>query len=147
MMMMMMMIFSLQKSSSAPPSPGGPPPADLQPPPRGNLSTVSLNTVPQPRPNKAARAHLAARAPLVVRGSLHTAPYLETNMEPETAPHLSAPHLSVQLPRHKTVVVSLNDSDDSDSDMDACSSSQAVFGGLEFMIKEARRTVEVSAFT
>lgn len=152
MVMMMMMTFSLQKSSSAPPSPGGPPPADLQPPPRGNLSTVSLNTVPQPRPNKAARAHLAARAPLVVRGSLHTTPYLETNMEPGTAPHLSAPHLSaphlsVQLPRHKTVVVSLNDSDDSDSDMDACSSSQAVFGGLEFMIKEARRTVEVSAFT
>ncbi|XP_005936966.2 zinc finger C3H1 domain-containing protein [Haplochromis burtoni] len=102
-----------EKSSSAPPSPGGPPPADLQPPPRGNLSTVSLNTVPQPRPNKAARAHLAARAPLV-------------------------------LPRHKTVVVSLNDSDDSDSDMDACSSSQAVFGGLEFMIKEARRTVEAA---
>lgn len=42
------------------------------------------------------------------------------------------------------MVVSLNDSDDSDSDVDACSSSQAVFGGLEFMIKEARRTVEVS---
>uniref|UniRef100_I3KPG1 Zinc finger C3H1-type containing n=1 Tax=Oreochromis niloticus TaxID=8128 RepID=I3KPG1_ORENI len=102
-----------EKSSSAPPSPGGPPPADLQPPPRGNLSTVSLNTVPQPRPNKAARAHLIARAPLV-------------------------------LPRHKAVVVSLNDSDDSDSDMDACSSSQAVFGGLEFMIKEARRTVEAA---
>uniref|UniRef100_A0A669BT26 Zinc finger C3H1-type containing n=1 Tax=Oreochromis niloticus TaxID=8128 RepID=A0A669BT26_ORENI len=96
-----------EKSSSAPPSPGGPPPADLQPPPRGNLSTVSLNTVPQPRPNKAARAHLI-------------------------------------LPRHKAVVVSLNDSDDSDSDMDACSSSQAVFGGLEFMIKEARRTVEAA---
>lgn len=49
-----------------------------------------------------------------------------------------------QLPRHKTVVVSLRESDDSDSDVDACGSSQAVFGGLEFMIKEARRTVEVS---
>lgn len=49
-----------------------------------------------------------------------------------------------QLPRHKSVVVSLRDSDDSDSDVDACSSSQAAFGGLEFMIKEARRTVEVS---
>lgn len=41
------------------------------------------------------------------------------------------------------MVVSLNDSDDSDSDMDACSSTQTVFGGLEFMIREARRTVEV----
>lgn len=30
--------------------------------------------------------------------------------------------------------------------MDACSSTQAVFGGLEFMIKEARRTVEVGQF-
>ena len=49
----------------------------------------------------------------------------------------------LQLPRHKSVVVSLNDSDDSDSDVDACSSTQTVFGGLEFMIKEARRTVEV----
>lgn len=48
-----------------------------------------------------------------------------------------------QLPRHKTVVVSLRESDDSDSDVDACGSSQTVFGGLEFMIKEARRTVEV----
>ena len=51
--------------------------------------------------------------------------------------------VSLQLPRHKSVVVSLNDSDDSDSDVDASSSSQAMFGGLEFMIKEARRTVEV----
>ncbi|XP_068595492.1 zinc finger C3H1 domain-containing protein [Brachionichthys hirsutus] len=48
------------------------------------------------------------------------------------------------LPRHKSVVVSLNDSDDSDSDLEAGSSSQATFGGLEFMIKEARRTVEAS---
>lgn len=54
-----------------------------------------------------------------------------------------SPVLLLQLPRHKSVVVSLNDSDDSDSDVDACSSSQVEFGGLEFMIKEARRTVEV----
>lgn len=53
--------------------------------------------------------------------------------------------VSPQLPRHKSVVVSLNDSDDSDSDMDACSSTQTAFGGLEFMIKEARRTVEVGS--
>ncbi|XP_077453012.1 zinc finger C3H1 domain-containing protein [Stigmatopora argus] len=42
------------------------------------------------------------------------------------------------LPRHKSVVVSLDESDDSDSD-------SATMGGLEFMIKEARRTAEVNA--
>ena len=56
---------------------------------------------------------------------------------------MNLPPAMFQLPRHKSVVVSLRDSDDSDSDVDACSSSQAAFGGLEFMIKEARRTVEV----
>ncbi|XP_060892208.1 zinc finger C3H1 domain-containing protein-like isoform X3 [Labrus mixtus] len=102
-----------EMSSSAPPSPGGPPPAGVQPPLRGNLSTVSLNTVPPSRSNKFSRGHHSNRAPLV-------------------------------LPRHKSVVVSLIDSDDSDSDQDACSSSQVAFGGLEFMIKEARRTVEAT---
>ncbi|XP_015253564.1 PREDICTED: zinc finger C3H1 domain-containing protein isoform X1 [Cyprinodon variegatus] len=102
-----------QKSSSGPPSPSAPPPAEVQPPPRGNLSTVSLNTVPPSRSSRFSRALPAARGPLV-------------------------------LPRHKSVVVSLKDSDDSDSDMDTCSSSQAVFGGLEFMIKEVRRTVEAT---
>ncbi len=48
-----------------------------------------------------------------------------------------------QLPRHKSVVVRLNASDDSDSDAESCSPAQSVFGGLESMIKEARRTVEV----
>uniref|UniRef100_A0A673WVR4 Zinc finger C3H1-type containing n=1 Tax=Salmo trutta TaxID=8032 RepID=A0A673WVR4_SALTR len=51
------------------------------------------------------------------------------------------------LPRHKAVVVQLNGSDDSDSDMETCSSStqtQFVFGGLEFMIKEARRSAEAA---
>ncbi|XP_039988111.1 zinc finger C3H1 domain-containing protein-like isoform X2 [Xiphias gladius] len=102
-----------EKSSSGPPSPSCQAPAGVQQPTRGNLSTVSLNTVSQPRTNKFARGHHAPRAPLM-------------------------------LPRHKSVVVSLNDSDDSDSDMDACSSTQPVFGGLEFMIKEARRTVEAA---
>lgn len=50
----------------------------------------------------------------------------------------------LQLPIHKAVVVSLKDSDDSDSDVDNCSSTPMGFGGLEFMIKEARRTAEVS---
>lgn len=49
----------------------------------------------------------------------------------------------LQLPIHKAVVVSLKDSDDSDSDVDNCSSAPMGFGGLEFMIKEARRTAEV----
>lgn len=49
-----------------------------------------------------------------------------------------------QLPRHKAVVVRLNASDDSDSEIEASSSVQCVFGGLESMIKEARRSVEVS---
>uniref|UniRef100_A0A3P9IIA3 Zinc finger C3H1-type containing n=1 Tax=Oryzias latipes TaxID=8090 RepID=A0A3P9IIA3_ORYLA len=102
-----------EKSSSAPPSPSCPLLADAQPPARGNLSVVSLNTVPAGRGGRFSRAHHASRAPLV-------------------------------LPRHKSVVVSLNDSDDSDSDVDACSSSQVEFGGLEFMIKEARRTVEAA---
>lgn len=42
------------------------------------------------------------------------------------------------------MVVSLIESDDSDSDVDAGDATQSVFGGLEFMIKEARRTAEVS---
>lgn len=58
-------------------------------------------------------------------------------------PVLSSSLHPLQLPIHKAVVVSLRDSDDSDSDVDNCSSTQMGFGGLEFMIKEARRTAEV----
>ncbi|XP_044211807.1 zinc finger C3H1 domain-containing protein-like isoform X3 [Thunnus albacares] len=104
---------SEEKICSGPPSPSCQPDAGDKLPTRGNLSTVSLNTVPPSRTNKFTRGHHAPRAPLL-------------------------------LPRHKSVVVSLNDSDDSDSDVDAGSSSQAMFGGLEFMIKEARRTVEAA---
>lgn len=43
------------------------------------------------------------------------------------------------------MVVTLNDSDDSESDGEASKSTNSVFGGLESMIKEARRTAEVSA--
>lgn len=42
-------------------------------------------------------------------------------------------------------MVSLIESDDSDSDVDSGDAGQSVFGGLEFMIKEARRTAEVNA--
>lgn len=43
------------------------------------------------------------------------------------------------------MVVTLNDSDDSESDGEASKATNSVFGGLESMIKEARRTAEVSA--
>lgn len=42
-------------------------------------------------------------------------------------------------------MVTLNDSDDSESDGEPSNSTSSVFGGLESMIKEARRNVEVSA--
>ncbi|XP_043090423.1 zinc finger C3H1 domain-containing protein isoform X4 [Puntigrus tetrazona] len=54
------------------------------------------------------------------------------------------PRAPFVLPRHKSVVVRLNASDDSDSDGESCSPAQSVFGGLESMIKEARRTVEAA---
>lgn len=52
-----------------------------------------------------------------------------------------------QLPKHKSVVVTLNDSDDSESDGEPSNSTSSVFGGLESMIKEARRNVEVNAIS
>lgn len=42
------------------------------------------------------------------------------------------------------MVVTLNDSDDSESEGETSKSTNSVFGGLESMIKEARRTAEVS---
>ncbi|XP_077121398.1 zinc finger C3H1 domain-containing protein isoform X1 [Ranitomeya variabilis] len=50
----------------------------------------------------------------------------------------------IKLPKHKSVVVTLNASDDSESDMEPVSPGLGVFGGLESMIKEARRTAEAS---
>ncbi|KAK2866832.1 hypothetical protein Q8A67_024949 [Cirrhinus molitorella] len=99
-------------------SSSGPPSPALRPAAqtntRNNLTAVSLNTV---------IAH--ARALKFVRGQ-------------------PAPKAPFVLPRHKTVVVRLNASDDSDSDGESCSPAQSVFGGLESMIKEARRTVEAA---
>ncbi|XP_066579625.1 zinc finger C3H1 domain-containing protein isoform X2 [Amia ocellicauda] len=83
--------------------------------PRSNLSTVSMNTVAQLRPPSMK----------YVRGP-------------------PAPRSLLVLPRHKAVVVQLNDSDDSESEGEAPSANRFVFGGLESMIKEARRTVEAS---
>nr|DBA31131.1 TPA: hypothetical protein GDO54_007031 [Pyxicephalus adspersus] len=50
----------------------------------------------------------------------------------------------IKLPKHKSVVVTLNASDSDDSDPEPPSPSLGVFGGLESMIKEARRTAEAS---
>uniref|UniRef100_H2ZZS1 Zinc finger C3H1-type containing n=1 Tax=Latimeria chalumnae TaxID=7897 RepID=H2ZZS1_LATCH len=99
-------------SNSDPPSPSIPN-SSSQFVPRNNLSTVSINTVPQPRlqSTKLVRAARASR-PVVV------------------------------LPKHKSVVVRLDDSDDSESDGEHHNCTAGVFGGLESMIKEARRTAE-----
>ncbi|KAM6973334.1 zinc finger C3H1 domain-containing protein-like [Aplochiton taeniatus] len=83
---------------------------------------------------------------LVARSNL-SAPPLNTVPQTRSNKFVRGHHMSrapLVLPRHKAVVVQLNDSDDSDSEAEACSSSQSVFGGLEFMIKEARRTAEAS---
>ncbi|XP_068132779.1 zinc finger C3H1 domain-containing protein isoform X2 [Hyperolius riggenbachi] len=50
----------------------------------------------------------------------------------------------IKLPKHKSVVVTLNASDSDESDPEPSSPGLSVFGGLEFMIKEARRTAEAS---
>ncbi|XP_056307430.1 zinc finger C3H1 domain-containing protein [Danio aesculapii] len=81
---------------------------------RSNLSTVSLNTVV---------SHTRALK------------FIRTHPAPK------APFV---LPRHKAVVVRLNASDDSDSEAESCGAAQSVFGGLESMIKEARRTAEAA---
>ncbi|KAG8439685.1 hypothetical protein GDO86_005747 [Hymenochirus boettgeri] len=51
---------------------------------------------------------------------------------------------AIKLPKHKSVVVTLNASDDSESDGEPVNTNPGVFGGLESMIKEARRTAEAS---
>ncbi|XP_029420110.1 zinc finger C3H1 domain-containing protein isoform X2 [Nannospalax galili] len=84
-----------------------------QPLSRSNLSIVSINTVSQPR---------------IQNPKFHRGPRL--------------PRTVISLPKHKSVVVTLNDSDDSESDGEASKSTNSVFGGLESMIKEARRTAE-----
>ncbi|RXM36221.1 Zinc finger C3H1 domain-containing protein [Acipenser ruthenus] len=83
--------------------------------PSSNLSTVSINTA----------SHSRSLSTRFVRGP-------------------PAPRPLLVLPRHKAVVVQLNNSDDSESDSESSGSSRFVFGGLESMIKEARRTAEAS---
>ncbi|XP_078424042.1 zinc finger C3H1 domain-containing protein isoform X1 [Cetorhinus maximus] len=56
----------------------------------------------------------------------------------------SAPRPLIIIPRHKSVVVRLDDSDDSESDSEQSNLNVGVFGGLESMIREARRSAEAS---
>ncbi|XP_048356158.1 zinc finger C3H1 domain-containing protein isoform X1 [Sphaerodactylus townsendi] len=83
--------------------------------PRSNLAAVSINTVSQPR--------------------IKNTKIVRVPRPPRTV---------IMLPKHNSVVVTLNDSDDSESDAEQPNSAISVFGGLESMIKEARRTVEAS---
>ncbi|XP_063053337.1 zinc finger C3H1 domain-containing protein isoform X2 [Engraulis encrasicolus] len=104
-------------SSSGPPSPVVR--QIILPMSRTNLSAVNLNTV------ISQHRHASSK-------------YSQAN------PALRGPAM---LPRHKPVVVQINGSDDSDSDSESTSSpptTSGFFGGLEFMIKEARRTAEAS---
>ncbi|XP_029453039.1 LOW QUALITY PROTEIN: zinc finger C3H1 domain-containing protein [Rhinatrema bivittatum] len=83
-----------------------------QPVPRINLSAVNINTISMPR--------------------------VQNKMKRVPRPARQV----IALPKHKSVVVTLNASDDSESDGEPSNSNMSVFGGLEFMIKEARRSVE-----
>ncbi|NXY40976.1 ZC3H1 protein, partial [Ceuthmochares aereus] len=108
--------FRSEETSSNSGPPSPPVPDNVQSVPRSNLSAVSINTVSQPRVQ---------------------------NTKFVRAPRL--PRAVITLPKHKSVVVTLNDSDDSESDGEPSNSTNSVFGGLESMIKEARRNVEVNA--
>ncbi|KAM7115953.1 zinc finger C3H1 domain-containing protein isoform 4-T6 [Molossus nigricans] len=105
--------FKPEETSSNSEPPSPPALNNSQPVPRSNLSIVSINTVSQPR---------------IQNPKFHRGPRL--------------PRTVISLPKHKSVVVTLNDSDDSESDGEASKSTNSVFGGLESMIKEARRTAE-----
>ncbi|XP_044612343.2 zinc finger C3H1 domain-containing protein isoform X1 [Equus asinus] len=105
--------FKPEETSSNSDPPSPPVLNSSQPVPRSNLSIVSINTVSQPR---------------IQNPKFHRGPRL--------------PRTVISLPKHKSVVVTLNDSDDSESDVEASKSTNSVFGGLESMIKEARRTAE-----
>ncbi|XP_004700842.1 zinc finger C3H1 domain-containing protein [Echinops telfairi] len=105
--------FKPEEASSNSDPPSPPVLNSSQPVPRSNLSVVSINTVSQPR---------------IQNPKFHRGPRL--------------PRTVISLPKHKSVVVTLNDSDDSESDAETSKSTNSVFGGLESMIKEARRTAE-----
>nr|XP_025956107.1 zinc finger C3H1 domain-containing protein [Dromaius novaehollandiae] len=107
--------FRSEETSSNSGPPSPPVPDNLQSVPRSNLSAVSINTVSQPR--------------------VQSTKFVRVSRPPRAV---------ITLPKHKSVVVTLNDSDDSESDGEPSNSANSVFGGLESMIKEARRNVEAS---
>ncbi|NXP07280.1 ZC3H1 protein, partial [Thinocorus orbignyianus] len=107
--------FRSEETSSNSGPPSPPVPDNLQSVPRNNLSAVSINTVSQPR--------------------VQNTKFVRVPRPPRAV---------ITLPKHKSVVVTLNDSDDSESDAEPSNSTNSVFGGLESMIKEARRNVEAS---
>uniref|UniRef100_A0A8C0EQ27 Zinc finger C3H1-type containing n=1 Tax=Bubo bubo TaxID=30461 RepID=A0A8C0EQ27_BUBBB len=107
--------FRSEETSSNSGPPSPPGPDNLQSVPRSNLSAVSINTVSQPR--------------------VQNTKFIRVPRPPRAV---------ITLPKHKSVVVTLNDSDDSESDGEPSNSTSSVFGGLESMIKEARRNVEAS---
>ncbi|KAG7454687.1 hypothetical protein MATL_G00262480 [Megalops atlanticus] len=81
--------------------------------------------------------------PAAPRGNLTAITQARPPTTKFTRGHLP-PRPPLVFPRHKSVVVRLNGSDDSDSDTEAPGSARIVFGGLESMIKEARRTAEAA---
>ncbi|KAJ7329826.1 hypothetical protein JRQ81_016000 [Phrynocephalus forsythii] len=107
--------FKLEDNSSNGGPPSPPFPNNSHFVPRSNLSAVSINTVCQPR--------------------VKNTKIIRVPRPPRTV---------IMLPKHKSVVVTLNDSDDSESDVEQSNSTATVFGGLESMIKEARRSVEAA---
>uniref|UniRef100_A0A8C0AVX2 Zinc finger C3H1-type containing n=1 Tax=Buteo japonicus TaxID=224669 RepID=A0A8C0AVX2_9AVES len=107
--------FRSEETSSNSGPPSPPVPDNLHSVPRSNLSAVSINTVSQPR--------------------VQNTKFVRVPRPPRAV---------ITLPKHKSVVVTLNDSDDSESDGEPSNSTSSVFGGLESMIKEARRNVEAS---
>ncbi|KAI4891814.1 hypothetical protein NFI96_028339 [Prochilodus magdalenae] len=91
---------------------------------------------PAPRPAALSTTRTSASTASLAGGSHARSSKFSRGPQPPRPP--------LVLPRHKAVVVRLNGSDDSDSEAEASSSTRSVFGGLESMIKEARRTVEAA---
>ncbi|XP_028305149.1 zinc finger C3H1 domain-containing protein isoform X2 [Gouania willdenowi] len=143
---------------SGPPPPPPPPLEELEPPPKPPfadeeeeeemllretcLMSMATKRVEQQSLSAPSSPTRPSRDTPPPRGNLNTV-NLNTQSQRSRFPRgLPTVRPTLVLPRHKAVVVSLKDSD-SDSEGDS-SSSQGVFGGLEFMIKEARRTAEAS---
>uniref|UniRef100_A0A8C8D6E1 Putative zinc-finger domain-containing protein n=1 Tax=Oncorhynchus tshawytscha TaxID=74940 RepID=A0A8C8D6E1_ONCTS len=128
--------LSVIPSAPPPPLPPMPPPPDeLEPPPK------------PPFADEEEEEEMLLRETCLMSMANKKVPLPESVPIHHNGQFKSYVLLFPQLPRHKAVVVQLNGSDDSDSDMEACSSStqtQSVFGGLEFMIKEARRNAEAA---